>query len=227
MSKGLFYIFVVGILLLTGCGNQSMSWVEVKRIHIVDNSKTETPRNKEGKIEGVVKKYYKAGSLYSTSEYVNGKKHGMERIYSPMYTKIDYDSDVYFKRVPSKWKTYLFSEVNYVHGKKEGIEKIYEKMYIPNARPIAKERKLSSTIPYVNGKKHGYQKFYSYHGAEKDWERILWQRGIDVKEERINKARGEMMDEHDERVRECYKRRYERGIYSTPFCDQLAKKRRF
>ena len=55
----------------------------------------------------VKREYYESGALWGESPYVNGKKHGLEKLY--------YESGVLYKEAP------------YVTGKKHGIEKHYYK----------------------------------------------------------------------------------------------------
>ena len=204
------------LIFMTGCGStKPLSWNQINQLFSEDKSKAEIPRNKDGEIEGAVKRYFRSGDLKSTTHYVNGKKHGIYKLYSPHYKRSEYLFNVIHDKVPTKskkWKLSLDSKVNYINGLKEGDELWYDR-----------DGKIHTVIPYKHSYKEGYVKFYT-NGKEDVKERLLYRHGVDVKQNQLDNTKSQMIETHKKRVRECYKKSLNMGPSYREYCDTMAKR---
>lgn len=99
------------------------------------------------------------GLSRTETPYVNGKKHGTQKIYNSE-GKIKYETPYVNDKIHGLRKEYhtlgtytLSGEEPWVNGVIHGIVKSY-----------STEGELEREIPYVNGKIHGVKKYYDYDG---------------------------------------------------------------
>lgn len=98
-------------------------------------SRTETPYV-NGKKHGTQKIFNSEGNIYQETPYVNDEIHGIRKTYHTL--------------LPS---SVVYEEEPWVNGTLQGTKKIY-----------GTDGKLRYEIPYVNGKKHGIQKEFTEDG---------------------------------------------------------------
>lgn len=166
----------LGLLLLNGCGKKPNHY----QLTHYDKSKTVAPK-KDGKLDGITKRYYGNGKLYQEISYIDGKRTGVHATYTIVGDLIDYETykDDILNGLTKKYhylrndKTQLRSKLMYKNGKKNGLETTYNK-----------NGKVSSKIVYVNGKKDGVAYFYdalgrktaiiSYQNGKKNGTSTVW-----------------------------------------------------
>lgn len=185
--KKIISILAIFGLLLVGCGNQPKS---INYLINWDPNKDVLPK-KNGKLDGLVKKFNGRGQLIRTTSYKNGLMDGLDTHYYAKNRNVISRTFMYKdgrKNGPSTENAFLkdrktiysFTKVNYINDKREGVVKgwstkngklIYEAYYKNDKlNGIAKswnkkDGKLRTVSTYKDGLLNGPKKIYNDDGS--------------------------------------------------------------